>query len=179
MLAEQLLLAAQTYFPFLARWVAWTYGRPADLRFGDVGASNNPLHPCCLQLPSIPSFWNSAPACMDLDLFYLDDGVLAGDIVAVRAALATAVGRAAELGLRLNIAKCEAIAVGATRRQLVQLGNSRRRLLRMQVPKGSAFWCQAGGQQGRAGLTVEAFPGQADGNVLPLTALVSWPRCPR
>ena len=36
---QQVLLAAQTYFPFLARWVAWTYGRPADLRFGDLPSS--------------------------------------------------------------------------------------------------------------------------------------------
>ena len=53
--------------------------------------------------------WNSG---IDLDLFYLDDGVLAGDVPAVAAALAQTQRRAAELGLRLNLRKCEVVATG-------------------------------------------------------------------
>ena len=49
---------------------------------------------------------------LDLGLFFLDDGVLAGDIPAVGAALAHTQRRAAELGLQLNLRKCEVVAVG-------------------------------------------------------------------
>ena len=47
-------------------------------------------------------------------MFYLDDGVLAGDIPAVSAALAHVQQEAARLGLSLNLSKCEAVVVGAT-----------------------------------------------------------------
>ena len=46
--------------------------------------------------------------------FFHDDGVLAGDIRAAAAALPHVQSRAAQLGLRLNLAKCEVVAVGRT-----------------------------------------------------------------
>lgn len=49
---------------------------------------------------------------LDFATFYLDDGVVAGDIPAVAAAVAHAQRRAPELGLRLNLQKCEVIAIG-------------------------------------------------------------------
>ena len=51
---------------------------------------------------------------LGLATFYLDDGVIAGDIDAVSAALSHTQARCAELGLRLNLAKCEIIKVGLT-----------------------------------------------------------------
>ena len=45
-------------------------------------------------------------------MHYLDDGVLAGNIHAVSAALRLVEARAATIGLRLNLAKSELIAVG-------------------------------------------------------------------
>ena len=49
---------------------------------------------------------------IDLSLFYLDDGVVAGDVAAVAAALRHVQERGAALGLSLNLAKCELITVG-------------------------------------------------------------------
>ena len=49
---------------------------------------------------------------LDLSVFDLDDGVLAGDVAAVGRAVAHVQRRAAELGLRLNLAKCEPVCGG-------------------------------------------------------------------
>ena len=47
-------------------------------------------------------------ACpLDIAVHFLDDGILAGDIPAVGAALLQVQRRAAEIGLALNLAKCE------------------------------------------------------------------------
>ena len=51
-------------------------------------------------------------ARLDLVVFYLDHGFLAGDIEAVAAALAHLQLRGAALGVSLNIDKCEVIGVG-------------------------------------------------------------------
>ncbi|CAE7241269.1 unnamed protein product, partial [Symbiodinium pilosum] len=90
------MLAAVTFhFPGLARWVAWCYHAPTRLCFGERTA--------------IPSELRAGP--LDLALFYLDDGVLDGDIAHVVAALAHLQQRGAQLGLHLNLAKCEVVAV--------------------------------------------------------------------
>ena len=49
---------------------------------------------------------------LDLALFYLDDGIAAGDVAAVGAALAHIRTRGSELGLTLNFSKCEVVGVG-------------------------------------------------------------------
>ena len=51
---------------------------------------------------------------MDLSVFYLDDGVLAGSLAAVSGALTKLQQAAAALGLTVNLSKSEAIAVGMT-----------------------------------------------------------------
>ncbi|CAE7507236.1 unnamed protein product, partial [Symbiodinium pilosum] len=56
--------------------------------------------------------WPPRFSGLDLGLFYLDDGVLAGDVPAVAAALTQTQRQAATLGLRLNLRKCEVVAVG-------------------------------------------------------------------
>ncbi|CAL1170433.1 unnamed protein product [Cladocopium goreaui] len=48
---------------------------------------------------------------LDIAVHYLDDGLLAGDLGAVSAALRLVQQRAAHLGLDLNLAKCEAVAL--------------------------------------------------------------------
>ena len=48
------------------------------------------------------------------DTFYLDDGVLGGSIAVVGAAVTHTQRRASELGLQLNLSKCEAVVVGGT-----------------------------------------------------------------
>ena len=49
---------------------------------------------------------------LDLAFFYLDDGVLAGDVWEVARALEHVQRRAAELGLQLNLGKCEVVGAG-------------------------------------------------------------------
>ena len=51
---------------------------------------------------------------VDLSVFYLDDGVLAGSLAAVSGALTKLQQAAAALGLTVNLSKSEAIAVGMT-----------------------------------------------------------------
>lgn len=51
---------------------------------------------------------------LDLSVFYLDDGVPAGDLPTVAAALQLVQSKASSLGLRLKLAKCEHAAVGTT-----------------------------------------------------------------
>ena len=51
-------------------------------------------------------------AGLDIAVHYLDDGVLAGNLHTVSAALRLVEARAANIGLRLNLAKSELIAVG-------------------------------------------------------------------
>ena len=51
---------------------------------------------------------------LDLALFYLDDGVVAGDVAAVAAALAHVQQRGSGFGLSLTLDKCEVVCVGGT-----------------------------------------------------------------
>ena len=61
------------------------------------------LQPLALELRQGP---------LDLAVFYLDDGVVAGDVSAVSAALLHVQQRAASFGLCLNLAKCEVVTPG-------------------------------------------------------------------
>ena len=117
---SQVLACTRSHFPALARWVAWTYGKHTDLRFGSTvlpSASGvqqgDPLGPL-LFAAVVQPLATELRAGLDLSLFYLDDGVLAGDVAAVRAALQHIQDRAGTLGLRLNLAKGELVAVGNT-----------------------------------------------------------------
>ena len=115
---QRVLSAVTAHFPELARWAAWCYTRPTSLRFGQSVL----LSACGVQQgdPLGPLFFAAAihpmaqelKAGLDLSVFYLDDGVLAGDVAAVGAALAHVERRAAEQGMSLNLTKCELVAVG-------------------------------------------------------------------
>ena len=74
----------------------------------------DPLGPLFLAvtLQSLARELREAPASLDFSLFYLDDGVLAGDVAAVAAALRHVQERGAELGLALNLLKCELVSIG-------------------------------------------------------------------
>ena len=61
------------------------------------------LQPLALELRQGP---------LDLAVFYLDDGVVAGDVSAVSAALLHVQQHAASFGLCLNLAKCEVVTPG-------------------------------------------------------------------
>ncbi|CAE7225374.1 unnamed protein product [Symbiodinium natans] len=91
-------------FPALARWVTWCYRQHTRLQFGARTLEScsgvqqgDPLGP----LPTL-----------DIAMHFLDDGVLAGDIAAVSAALTLVQQQASAIGLQLNLRKCEVVALG-------------------------------------------------------------------
>lgn len=118
---EVALRAVATHFPALARFATWCYQQPTRLQFGALGLDSqtgvqqgDPLGPLLFSVALQPLALELRQSNLDLAMFYLDDGVLAGDIPAVSAALAHVQQEAARLGLSLNLSKCEAVVVGAT-----------------------------------------------------------------
>ena len=114
------LQAVQARFPGLTRWAWWCYGGHTCLRFGSSTLTSaggvqqgDPLGPLFFAL-AIQALAEELQQGVDLAVFYLDDGLLAGDIAAVSAALTHLQHRAASLGLTLNLHKSEVIAVGST-----------------------------------------------------------------
>ena len=67
------------------------------------------IHPLAVELASQGRDGN-AGAPLDLTFFYLDDGVVCGSPQAVADALATLSHRAGQLGLSLNLGKCELVS---------------------------------------------------------------------
>ena len=79
--------------------ITWCYQRPSNLRFGSCTGGveqGDPLGP----LPFAVAIRELVTGPLDLALFYLDDGVLAGDVAAVGAGLAHLQARGAALGLQ-------------------------------------------------------------------------------
>ena len=117
---EAVLRAARERFPALARWATWCYSAPSQLQFGNATLQSStgvqqgdPLGPLLFAAAVQPLALELKAGPLDLSMFYLDDGLLAGDLGAVAAALQHVQQRSAELGLQLNLSKCEVIAVGA------------------------------------------------------------------
>ena len=116
-LSRRAMLATVT----LARFAVWCYAQPSRLQFGGSSTilsaggvqQGDPLGPLffAATVQSLAQELQRAPG-IDLSLFYLDDGVVAGDVAAVAAALRHVQERGAALGLSLNLAKCELITVG-------------------------------------------------------------------
>ena len=110
------------WFPSLMRWCNWCYGQHSNLVFGDNPAlpsqsgvqQGDPLGPlffaAALQ-PLVKELHELRVDGKKLDLcnFYLDDGFLAGDLEVVTAALQLVSERGAQLGLQLNLGKCELV----------------------------------------------------------------------
>ena len=106
-------------FPGIARWVTWCYQHPSALRFGAAAIQSaggvqqgDPLGPLLFAtaIHTLTQELRAGP--LDLALFYLDDGFVAGDVAAVGAALAHIRTRGSELSLTLNLSKCEVVGVG-------------------------------------------------------------------
>ena len=74
----------------------------------------DPLGPLLFATALQPLLWELHAGPLDLCMFYLDDGLLAGDVDKVAAALAHVQQHSARLGLSLNLAKSEVAAVGRT-----------------------------------------------------------------
>ena len=104
---QAVLTAATTHFPGLARWVAWCYQQPSNLRFGATTTipsaggvqQGDPLGPLLFAAALQPLAQELKTGPLDLAVFFLDDGVLAGDVAAVAAALAHVQQRGESLGL--------------------------------------------------------------------------------
>ena len=118
---QQVLDTVAHAFPELARWVSWCYSRETWLQFGQstlrsaAGVQQgDPLGPLLFATALQPLAQELRQTSLDLSVFYLDDGVLAGDLPTVAAALQLVQSKASSVGLRLNLAKCELAAVGAT-----------------------------------------------------------------
>ena len=114
------LSVTQKHFPALARWATWCYCRPTRLQFAEwvvdscTGVQQgDPLGPLLFAAALQPLAQDLRAAGLDVAVHYLDDGVLAGDVPAVSAALRLVETQAASIGLHLNLAKSELVAVGA------------------------------------------------------------------
>ena len=115
----------------------------------------DPLGPLLFALTIHPLVTALQQRNLELAFFYLDDGVLAGTAQEVSDALVEIQRAAAEVGLRLNLGKCELVAVGNTpegylahlfpQEVLVVPSTGRSRVLRefqlLGVPAGGAGFC--------------------------------------
>jgi hypothetical protein len=115
--------------PALCRWVEWAHGASARLLFGNhelwsragvqQGGPLGPLlfslaiHPVALELAQRGNNGNPSVA-LDACSFYLDDGAFRGSVDAAAQALVILLNRCPELGLSLNIGKCELIVSTGT-----------------------------------------------------------------
>ena len=113
------LQEARAHFPALARWATWCYGQPTRLQFGGHVLESrsgvqqgDPLGPLLFSAALQPVAALLRQQGLDIAVFYLDDGVLAGDLAAVAAALQQLQQRASAVGLHLNLAKCELVVAG-------------------------------------------------------------------
>jgi hypothetical protein len=123
---ETALAELRTNFPQLARWAQWLYGHHSHLFFGDrllasatgvqQGDPIGPLLFSCAIHPLVRRLargFREAPANggHGLTLFYLDDGILCGDVGVVAEALKAVQIEGRRLGLELKLSKCELILV--------------------------------------------------------------------
>ena len=112
---QTVLDIVQAHFPALARWATWCYQHPSSLYFGGrmviplaAGVEQGDLLGPLLFAAAIQPLAEQLQASMPFSVFYLDDGVLAGD------ALSVGRGLQAIQQVTLNLDKCELVAVGPT-----------------------------------------------------------------
>ncbi len=111
--------------PRLAPWVDFQYGAPTPLFFGGTKLSSergaqqgDPLGPALFAAAIHPHIQEvqSHLECLgipklDLNVFYLDDGALAGEQDSVARAIDFLEGRFRDIGLSMNRDKCELVPV--------------------------------------------------------------------
>ena len=106
-------------FPTLARFVIWWHQMPSRLLLSfftlesQTGVQQgDPFRPLLFAVAIHPLATGLWAQGLDLATHYLDDGMLAGDLGAIAAALAHVQQQASSMVLVLNLAKCEAITDG-------------------------------------------------------------------
>ena len=111
-------------FPTLARWTQWCYASPAHLQFGqhrlasETGVQQgDPLGPLLYaaalhRLATVLANLEVNGMKLDMTMFYLDDGALAGDLNLLAAALQCILAEGPALGLHLNIGKSVLVLPG-------------------------------------------------------------------
>ena len=109
-----LLREVRLRVPAAAAWAEWCYSHHSQLLFqGDHIASEagvqqgDPLGPLFFALALQPALLAAGRSHLDLCFAYLDDVCLAGDSSVVSAALGRLANAARQVGLLLNVAKCE------------------------------------------------------------------------
>ena len=113
---QAVLDACGLHFPELLPWSSWCYGQhsalwhPLGTITSEIGVQQgDPLGPLlfCLVLQQVVSTIAKDADCASLlfHKWYIDDGVVAGPIVAIARVLA--IIRGSPLGLYINITKCE------------------------------------------------------------------------
>ena len=105
--------------PAMAPWAEWCYSHHTKLLFqgealtSEAGVQQgDPLGPLLFALALQPSLCAAGRSQLDLCFAYLDDVCLAGDYTAVSAALGRLVNAARQVGLHLNVGKCELTTLG-------------------------------------------------------------------
>ena len=178
------------HFPALSRWATWCYRQPTRLQFGDRVLSSSsgvqqgdPLGPLLFAAALQPLARELRSRPLDLAIHFLDDGILAGDLAAVSAALTEVQLRAAEIGLVLNLSKCEVVVFGAVDETtlrayfpnaVLQNPDGSGKVLRNFEFLGAAIGDAAYIQAHTAARTAKA--GVAQSSTLPLLQLRLWPR---
>ena len=121
--------AFRRFVPRLAPWVDACYGAPSVVLLGDTELSSeqgvqqgDPGGPAAFALgiheclrATLETVQSELPGEIDWAAFYLDDGAIAGTARAVRRFLTLIQGALGEIGLKVNLDKCEVIpAAGAS-----------------------------------------------------------------
>ena len=121
---EYVLQEVRNKFPSLARFAHWCYSQESKLFFGNhtvPSASGvqqgDPLGPLLFALAVQPLAKELKDLGLDICVFYLDDGVLAGNTRTVARALQLVQQRCSSIGLALNVKKCELVLPGSAAKE--------------------------------------------------------------
>ena len=118
---QAILDECATFFPEILPWVVWCYGahpllwHPRGQLCSELGVEQgDPLGPLLfsLVLQKLAASIDADDKCMNLlfHSWYLDDGVLAGNRLAVSRSFFLIQELGPALGLRINLGKCELFA---------------------------------------------------------------------